>query len=185
MPDNYATAMVTIFGAANLALPLPETFPAPSVPEDAQQPILVYGAGASSGQYMVQIFKLAGYTKIYATASPRNHALLRELGAKECFDYRLPDLAEQILKASGGAKMAIVVDTIAAEPSMKAFAPVMDKNTRLALLVPIKKGPSVTNHPDSEMTLALEPWVIDIVNGATILPVFTFKIHDVSTIHNR
>lgn len=66
IPDNYVTAFWTLFGAPNLALPHP-SFPPSSPPPDASSPILVYGAGASSGQYTVQLLKLAGYTNILAT----------------------------------------------------------------------------------------------------------------------
>ncbi|KAL5535938.1 hypothetical protein ACEPAF_4032 [Sanghuangporus sanghuang] len=178
MPDNYATAMVTIFGTANLALPLPESFPAPMPPPNANVPILVYGAGASSGQYMIQIFKLAGYTNIFVTASSHNHAYLKELGAKHCFDYKSPDFAKDILQASGGAKMSIIVDTVAAKPSMEVYKPVVGEETRLALLMPVKEGAKVTNDLSSEYFMAIPPWVESLFSEAKIIPVYTFRLHE-------
>ncbi|KAL5494804.1 hypothetical protein ACEPAI_266 [Sanghuangporus weigelae] len=178
MPDNYVTAMVTIFGTPNLALSLPQSFPAPTPPPNADMPILVYGGGASSGQYMIQIFKLAGYTNIFATASSHNHAYLKELGAKQCFDYKSPDFAKDILQASGGAKMSIIVDTIAAKPSMEAYKPVVGKGTRLALLIPIKEGAKVTNDLNSEYVVAIPPWLESLFSEAKIIPVYTFRLHE-------
>ncbi|KAI0690488.1 chaperonin 10-like protein [Cytidiella melzeri] len=176
LPDNYTTAMFTLFGAPSLALPLPSSFPAPSPPPS--QPILVYGAGASSGQYTLQILKLAGYTQIYATASPRHHAYLRELGATHCFDYRSPHLAQDILQTSGGAKMTVVIDTIAAKPSIEAYSGVLGKDTRLAVLIPIKKGAAVTNNADDDMSTVVEPWLQQVVGEATIVPIYTFKLQE-------
>ncbi|KAL5533781.1 hypothetical protein ACEPAG_241 [Sanghuangporus baumii] len=178
IPDNYATAMVTIFGISNLALPLPQSFPATTTPPNANMPILVYGGGASSGQYMIQVFKLAGYTNIFATASSHNHAHLKELGAKQCFDYKSPDFAKDILRASGGTKMSIVVDTIAAKPSMEAYKPVVGKETRLALLMPVKEGAKVTNDLNSEYYRVVPPWVESLFSGAKIIPVYTFRLHE-------
>lgn len=136
MPDNYVTAMYTLFGEANLAMPLSPSFPDQPAPSDADAPVLVYGASASSGQYTVQTFKLAGYNNIFAIASQRNHAMLKELGAAHCFDYRSPDLVKNILAVTGGRKIAYAVDTIAVKTSLKAIAAVSDGNTRAAFLLP-------------------------------------------------
>lgn len=163
--------MFTLFGSPNLAIPLPSTFPATSPPPNADDPILVYGAGASSGQYVLQLFALAGYTQIYVTASPRHHTYLKALGAKACFDYRSPSFAQDILAASNGVKMSIVVDTISAKPSIEAYSAVLSKETRLAMLMPVKKGTAVTNEEDDDMTLEVQPWVQEIVGEATVIPV--------------
>ena len=179
MPDNYATAMFTIFGTPNLALPLPSSWPAPSPPPNADAPILVYGASSSSGQFMIQVLKLAGYTNIFAAASARNHAYLQELGAKKCFDYRSPEFVKNILQASGGAKMSIVIDSIAAKPSIEKYSGVVGEGTRVALLMPVKEGDKVTNDVTTEMYPGLPPWLDTTLPGARILPIFTFRMQEV------
>ena len=78
----------------------------------------MYGAGASAGQYTIQLLRLAGYTNILATASPRNHDLLHSLGANKCFDYRSPHLTKEILAATGGEPVKYAVDTIAVRSSL-------------------------------------------------------------------
>ncbi|KAI0091675.1 chaperonin 10-like protein, partial [Irpex rosettiformis] len=170
-PDNYPTAAFTLFGAANLALPLPSTLPASSPPEDADQPILVHGGAATTGQFTIQLFRLTGYTQVYATASPQNHAYLKDLGATKVFDYRSPRLAEEILEATGGAKVSIVVDTVAAIPSIKSYGSLLGKGSRLAILHPIKKGTSIVDVENDSDSEALLPLVQEMVGEATVLPV--------------
>ncbi|KAI0759307.1 chaperonin 10-like protein [Irpex lacteus] len=178
IPDNYTTAAFTLFGTPNLALPLPSSFPAPSPPPNADQPILIHGGGSSSGQYTIQLLRLAGYTQIYATASPRNHEYLKSLGATHVFDYRSPSLAQSILAATGGKKVPIVIDTIGAKPSIEAYSPVLGKETRLAILLPVKKGPTVRNEEQDDMVTDFPPWLYEATNGATIFGVATFKIFE-------
>lgn len=179
IPDNYVTAFWTLFGAPNLALPHP-SFPPSSPPPDASSPVLVYGAGASSGQYTVQLLKLAGYTNVLATASPRNHALLHELGATKCFDYRSPDLVKEILAATGGQPVKYALDTIAARTSLQAVRGVVGKESKVAVLMPVKDGDTVTNAVDSEMHIQFPAWTSDLFKDVEIRPVYTFKYQEVS-----
>lgn len=184
IPDNYVTAMYAAFGSANLSLPLPPQnhFPASSAPENSDQPILVYGAGSSSGQYTVQVLRLAGYTNIITTASPRHHPLLASFGAQACIDYRSTDLGKLIRDAAGGKAMAAVVDCISARASIKAYAPAIDGNTRVAFLMPVKDGDRVVNEAESALHIELPPWAREVLPDAKLTPVYTFQHQKVSTI---
>ncbi|KAI5991350.1 hypothetical protein EDC04DRAFT_1346644 [Pisolithus marmoratus] len=137
IPDNFVTAFYTIFD--QLGLPLPQPFPATAAPPDAEVPILIYGAGSTAGQYAIQILKLAGYVNVIATSSSRHHEYLRSLGAKHVVDYRVPDMADQIIRAAGG-KVQFVMDCISAEGTMNRVAQVVRPKARVALLLPIKEG---------------------------------------------
>ena len=68
------------------------------------------------------------------TASPKWHDELKALGAHECFDYKDPEVAEKIKKASGGS-IKYGLDTISekgsASSASKAFS---DEGGKLALL---------------------------------------------------
>lgn len=69
--------------------------------------ILVYGASTSIGLYAVQLAKMCRIAsgnsiRVFATASPRNHDLLRSLGVDGVVDYRSPDWPRDIVKLSGG-----------------------------------------------------------------------------------
>jgi NADPH:quinone reductase-like Zn-dependent oxidoreductase len=60
----------------------------------AGQTILVHGANGGVGTTLVQLARHAG-VRVIATASPRHHATLRQMGA-EPIDYNDPDLPDQV-----------------------------------------------------------------------------------------
>ncbi|KAF6765358.1 chaperonin 10-like protein [Ephemerocybe angulata] len=109
-PDNFATAFYTLF--SQIGLPIPTEYPSKSSPPKCAAPILVYGGGATSGQYMIQLLALAGYKNIITAASKHHEDYLRSLGATHVVDYRSPSFVEEILAAAGG-KPEIIIDVIA------------------------------------------------------------------------
>nr|GAT56977.1 predicted protein [Mycena chlorophos] len=140
IPDNFITSFYTLFD--QLSLPIPSTFPASTPPSNPDVPILIYGAGATNGQYAIQLLHLAGYTNILATASPRHHALLRSLGAAHVFDYRSPTLTADVKAiASNGVELAL--DAVTADSTIARIAPLMAPTGSIALLLPIKVGDAV------------------------------------------
>jgi hypothetical protein len=56
----------------------------------------------------------AGFSPIYTTASPGNHATLRALGATACFDYRSPTVVSDIQAAvsASGKPLATIFDAV-------------------------------------------------------------------------
>ena len=60
------------------------------------QGVLVWGGGSSVGTFAVQCAKSMGFT-VYATASPKHHGYLKELGADAVFDYKASDVVAQII----------------------------------------------------------------------------------------
>ncbi|TRM66784.1 chaperonin 10-like protein [Schizophyllum amplum] len=148
IPDNLVTAFYTLFNQCGL--PRPAEFPVRTPPAKAALPILVYGAGSSSGQYTVQLLRAAGYTNVLATASAHNHAALREMGAKHVFDYRSKTMAEEIEQAVGG-KVALVVDCISTETTLEAVGKVLAPDGAIALLLPVKDGSQLRGAPAEGM----------------------------------
>jgi NADPH:quinone reductase-like Zn-dependent oxidoreductase len=69
-------------------------------PQD-KKGMLVWGGAGSVGSAAVQSAKLMGFT-VYATASEKNHAFLKSLGASKVFDYKDPGVVEAIVKAARG-----------------------------------------------------------------------------------
>lgn len=57
--------------------------------------ILIWGGATGVGQYGIQLAKLSGL-QVITTASPKNHDLLRSLGADHLFDYRDPEVSKKI-----------------------------------------------------------------------------------------
>lgn len=86
--------------ATDLGLPTPWPKPEGYVPAGADEPILVWGAASSVGQFALHVLRWYGYRHVLATASPSHHDYLRGLGASACVDYRDPDVAEKILAAA-------------------------------------------------------------------------------------
>ena len=119
---------------------MPTEYPSATSPPEASTPILVWGAAGSVGQYALQVLKLAGYKKIFAVASTRQHEYLRTLGATSTFDYTKPDVSEQIEKAAGG-KLKYVFDTIGEEEySVKPITKIVGEGSKVACLLPIRTG---------------------------------------------
>jgi hypothetical protein len=80
----------------SLGLPQPaEDLTAVPEPGPDAETILIYGGSSATGIFGIQYARLSGL-RVVTTASPRNHAYLRELGAHAVFDYRSPTCAADI-----------------------------------------------------------------------------------------
>lgn len=66
-------------------------------PQD-KQGVLIWGGSGSIGSFSIQTARILGFT-VYATASPKHHAYLKELGADAVFDYKDSDVVAQIIAA--------------------------------------------------------------------------------------
>jgi NADPH:quinone reductase len=67
---------------------------------------LVYAAAGGVGQAAVRLARHYG-ARVIATASPAKHAIVKALGADEVMDSRRPDLAEEILRLTGGVDLVL------------------------------------------------------------------------------
>ena len=61
--------------------------------------ILIWGGASATGVIAIQVAKLVYGLRVFATASPQNHELLKSLGADQVFNYRDADVVDQIRKA--------------------------------------------------------------------------------------
>ncbi|KAG5801744.1 hypothetical protein H9Q74_013681 [Fusarium xylarioides] len=77
--------------------------------------ILIWGGASSVGMMAIQLAKAAGLQYIFATASAKNHDILRDLGATHCFDYRSRSVVADIQQAQEALGIAITLafDTVA------------------------------------------------------------------------
>ncbi|KAI0480716.1 GroES-like protein [Xylariaceae sp. FL0804] len=106
LPENVVTAFHTI--SADLRLPTPRPLPLPPPPPRAAggaPRVLIWGAASSVGQQLLQVLRLyhGHRLRLTATASPRHHAYLRDLGAERCLDYRSPDVVADLLDVGTAA----------------------------------------------------------------------------------
>ncbi|KAJ9479196.1 putative zinc-binding dehydrogenase [Pseudozyma hubeiensis] len=97
IPDNVDDLVAASLGIGGetavqalfhrLAIPVPDFSNGPvKVTEDSPE-ILIWSGSTTVGQWAIQIAHLSGY-KVITTASPKNHDLLKQLGADDLYDYR-------------------------------------------------------------------------------------------------
>ena len=110
LPDGWSFEQGALLGMA-----VGTTFAALhtlGIPRDTQHApadkkvLLVWGASSSMGAAMVQVATLMGFV-VYATASPKHHAMVKKLGAAKVFDYKEADVVEQIVAAAQADGAAI------------------------------------------------------------------------------
>ncbi|OLN89022.1 Zinc-type alcohol dehydrogenase-like protein C2E1P3.01-like protein 5 [Colletotrichum chlorophyti] len=100
MPIPDAAALTCVVQTANDALynqfelPLPGTTQGPT-----EGTMVIWGGGTGVGLSAVQLARASGVSSIIVTASPIRHALLCELGATECFDYKDVDVVQMVKRA--------------------------------------------------------------------------------------
>ncbi|KAG6808566.1 hypothetical protein H0H92_003704, partial [Tricholoma furcatifolium] len=180
LPDNLITSFYTLFSVLDLSIP--PSFPARTAPPTASIPILIYGAGSTSGQYMIQLLRAAGYTKILATASQKHHEYLTAIGASAVFDYRDPaKLTAEVAQFVGGdsdGKVPLAVDCISAQSSMSALSGIVSTTGTIAFLLPVKKSNSLTVQHASDMAFALPEDNAPFSPSVTRLGVMAFKYRE-------
>ncbi len=110
LPLAVSTAACALFQPAHLGLPLPE----PGRPVSAERGVVVvWGGSTSVGMNAVQLARAAGYD-VVSTASPRNAALVRSLGADVVVDHHAPGAVDDLVAGIAGRR---VVGAIALGPT--------------------------------------------------------------------
>jgi len=128
LPLAVSTAASALFQADNLSLAHPELDP-----PRRRETVVIWGGATSVGANAIQLARAAGYV-VVATASPRNHARLRELGASHVIDYRDPDVVDKVVSASRGTAVAgvLAIATGSAEPCVAIAVATGAKRVALA-----------------------------------------------------
>lgn len=73
--------------------------------------VLIHAGASGVGTAAIQLAKESGAV-VFATASAPKHALCRELGALQTIDYTTQNFAEEVLTATDGKGVDVVVDFI-------------------------------------------------------------------------
>ncbi|MGO2638243.1 MAG: NADP-dependent oxidoreductase [Enterococcus viikkiensis] len=100
----------------------------------AGEKVLIHAGAGGVGIYAIQLAKNAGATVI-TTASEKNHALLKELGADQVIDYHTTDFSEVL------ENVDLVFDTMGGEVQAKSFK-ILNEHGRLI---------SIVSQPDEEL----------------------------------
>jgi len=75
--------------------------------------VLVHGASGGVGTAAVQLARAHGLRVLGTAGSDNGIKLAREQGAHEVFDHRAPEHFEQIMKATGGQGVDVIVELLA------------------------------------------------------------------------
>src|SRR6266576_1518791 len=75
--------------------------------------VLVHGASGGVGTAAVQLARARGLRVFGTAGSDEGRKLAREQGAHEVFDHRAPDQFEQIMKATSGRGVDVIVELLA------------------------------------------------------------------------
>src|SRR5438876_11317030 len=75
--------------------------------------VLVHGASGGVGTAAVQLARARGLRVFGTAGSDEGRKLAREQGAQEVFDHHAPDHFEQIMKATGGRGVDVIVELLA------------------------------------------------------------------------
>jgi NADPH:quinone reductase-like Zn-dependent oxidoreductase len=82
--------------------------------------ILVHGAAGAIGQAVAQLARIFG-CHVHGTASAAKHARLRELGVAP-IDYKRQDFVAEVLRATGGRGVDLVLDPIGGDHWKRSYA---------------------------------------------------------------
>lgn len=96
LPLGIGTAACGLYQAEHLGLRRPS-----ADPELSGETLLVWGASSSVGCNVVQLATASGY-EVIATASPRNAAMVRGLGATQVFDHGDAEVVDRVVTALRG-----------------------------------------------------------------------------------
>ncbi|MDE2920457.1 MAG: SDR family NAD(P)-dependent oxidoreductase [Chloroflexota bacterium] len=86
---------------------------------EAGERVLIHAGAGGVGLAAIQLAQAAG-AEVYATASAPKQALLRSLGVEHVFDSRQTSFGEEILEATGGKGVHVVLNSLTSEGFIEA-----------------------------------------------------------------
>jgi NADPH:quinone reductase-like Zn-dependent oxidoreductase len=155
LPNNFVTVFHTLTTDLGIETPWPKADG--HVPKDAEKSILIWGGSSSVGQFAIQILRYYGYKHILATASRKHHDKLRNLGAKQVFDYNDKDIFSEILEEGGSSGIPLIFDCIGSKSgSIAPISKIAKAGARVAILLPvIVRDSTETEDPEYEMDVTV------------------------------
>jgi NADPH2:quinone reductase len=114
---------------------------------------LVHGASGGVGTAAVQLARAHGLRVFGTAGSDEGFKLVREQGAHEVFDHRAPDHFEQIMKATGGHGVDVIVEMLANVNLAKDLT-ILAKGGRVVIIGsrgPVQINPRDTMQRDADV----------------------------------
>lgn len=153
----------------------------------AGQNVLILAGGGAVGKFAIQIAKAAG-ANVVTTASPADHAKLRDLGAGLCVDYRASDWAARAgAHAPGGYD--VILDGVGGQTLTKCYDLLAHDGCLIGLNDPpddtkigaAAKAVRLFSRPEGEQLAAI---TAQIASGALVLDnCETMPLDDVANAH--
>ena len=100
---------------------------------EAGQRVLIHAGAGGVGLAAIQLAQAAG-AEIFATASARKQAYLRSLGVEQVFDSRTTGFGREILDATGGVGVDVVLNSLTGEGFIDASLSCLAENGRFVEL---------------------------------------------------
>ncbi|KAE9388121.1 GroES-like protein [Gymnopus androsaceus JB14] len=116
------------------ALPIAHLTAPFSQPSGEKEIILIWGGSTAVGHNAIQLAKISNL-RVFVTASTTVHDDLKALGAEKCFDYKAPDVVEQIRAAAGERGIIYGLDTVSANGTIELCTDAMSSTRRSHLMV--------------------------------------------------
>ena len=110
-PTTQLATMPTVFVTVALSYDLAKL--------KAGDRVLIHAGAGGVGLAAVQLAQAAG-AEVFATASAPKQAYLRSLGVEHVFDSRRTDFGQQILEATGGEGVDVVLNSLTGEGFIEA-----------------------------------------------------------------
>ncbi|HTH20275.1 MAG TPA: NADPH:quinone reductase, partial [Candidatus Udaeobacter sp.] len=107
---------------------------------------LVHGASGGVGIAAVQLARAHGLRVFGTAGSEEGLGLVREQGAHEVFDHRTPDHFDQIMKATGGHGIDVIVEMLA-NVNLGKDLTILAKGGRVVIIG--SRGPAEINPRDT------------------------------------
>ena len=127
--------------------------------------VLIHAGAGGVGLAAIQLAQAAG-AEVFATASARKQAYLRSLGVEHVFDSRSTAFGQEILDATGGAGIDVVLNSLTGEGFIEASLACLARGGRFVEL-------ARRDILSEEEMAALRPDV-----AYSILDLYTLKQHD-------
>jgi NADPH:quinone reductase len=115
--------------------------------------VLVHGASGGVGTAGVQLARARGLRVFGTAGSDQGLKLVREQGAHQVFDHRAPDHFEQIVKATGGHGVDVIVEMLA-NVNLGKDLTILAKSGRVVIIGsrgPVEINPRDTMQRDADV----------------------------------
>ena len=127
--------------------------------------VLIHAGAGGVGLAAIQLARAAG-AEVFATASARKRAYLRSLGVEHVFDSRSTTFGQEILDATGGAGVDVVLNSLTGEGFIEASLACLAQGGRF---VELARRDILTKEEMAEVRPDVAYSILDLYN---------LKVHD-------